>query len=265
MNKNFSKNLRSLCANHGSFAQICREIGINRQQFNRYVTGAGMPSAHNLRRIGTRFGLSDMDLMLDHEDFLARHTRVASPSKPKTDPTSKLVGLFQDQAKILRRFLGFYHVHFRTPAWPDQLVRSLIWLREQDGFVTTHAYERIINKDGSIRQCSRYSGLVTIRSNRIYLVEHVISGDSALSETVLFYPHRQQVNILKGRFLGVAARPRLSPYSSPVIWKRISSRVTAREALQATGVFSLKSDLIEPKIRNHIANSEIEGGPQSGM
>lgn len=213
-----------------------------------------MPSAHNLRRIGARFGLADADLMLEHEDFLARHIHVEPAEKPAPHPTSKLVGLFQDQAKILRRFLGFYHVHFRTPAWPDQLVRSLIWLKEQDGYVTTHSYERIVNKDGSIRQLSRYSGLVTIRSNRIYLIEHMINRDSALSETVLFYPHRQQVNILKGRFLGVAARPRLTPYSSPVVWKRIPERVTAREALDATGVFSVKSDLIEPKIRNHIMN-----------
>lgn len=260
MSENFSQNLRSLCANHGSLAQICREIGINRQQFNRYVTGAGMPSAHNLRRIAARFGLTDADLMMEHDQFVAQHIHDRRAATPANDPASKLIGLFQDQAKILRRFLGFYHVHFRTPAWPDQLIRSLIWLKEQDGFVTTHAYERIVNSDGSIRQVSRYSGLVTFRSNRIYLVEHVINGDNALSETVLFYPHRQQVNLLKGRVLGVAARPTLTPYSSPVVWKRIPEKITAREALDATGVFSSKSDQIEPKIRNHILSESLESG-----
>ena len=59
MSENFSNNLRSLCADYGSIAQVCRDIGLNRQQFNRYLNGSGMPSAHNLRRIVQHFDVSE--------------------------------------------------------------------------------------------------------------------------------------------------------------------------------------------------------------
>ena len=39
MTDHLSKNLRLLCAQHGSIARVCREIEINRQQFNRYLSG----------------------------------------------------------------------------------------------------------------------------------------------------------------------------------------------------------------------------------
>ncbi len=47
MSGNFSNNLRRLCAERVSIEQVCREIGFNRQQFNRYLNGGGMQSAQN--------------------------------------------------------------------------------------------------------------------------------------------------------------------------------------------------------------------------
>ncbi|MDG1430229.1 MAG: helix-turn-helix transcriptional regulator, partial [Paracoccaceae bacterium] len=69
MSEYFSKNLRFLCAESGSIAQVCRDIGINRQQFNRYLNGSGMPSAHNLRRIARYFNINEGDFVLDSETF----------------------------------------------------------------------------------------------------------------------------------------------------------------------------------------------------
>ncbi|WP_207768790.1 helix-turn-helix domain-containing protein [Pelagivirga sediminicola] len=62
MSDDVSKNLRSICTETGSIAQVCRKIGINRQQFNPYVNSAGLPSAHNLRRIARYLDLPEADL-----------------------------------------------------------------------------------------------------------------------------------------------------------------------------------------------------------
>ncbi|TJW59990.1 MAG: transcriptional regulator, partial [Mesorhizobium sp.] len=45
---NFSSNLKLACSTHRSVSDLCRTIGINRQQFNRYLNAGTLPSAHNL-------------------------------------------------------------------------------------------------------------------------------------------------------------------------------------------------------------------------
>ena len=254
MTKDFSKNLRALCAEYGSIAQTCRDIGINRQQFNRYLNGGGMPSAHNLRRIAKHFKIGEAELMLDEASFAPLHLHGnKSNQNSLTDPIS---GLFENQSSMLRRYLGFYHGHFITPTWSDKLMRTLIWLRELDGKVVSHTYERALSKNQGIVQKTRYSGIAAYRGNRIYLLETANSEDGFLSTSILFPAHRQQVNYLQGMTMGVATRPRMAPYSSSTMWKKLPERTTAREALDATGIYNIGDTRIDLVVRNHFDNTQ---------
>ena len=246
----FARNLRSICAEYGSIAQVCREIGINRQQFNRYLNGGGMPSAHNLRRIARHFDLPEAELFTDHDDFTRRH--ILNQKRTASGPVDLMIGPFRDQTQVLRRYLGFYHSHFQTPTWEGKILRSLIWLYEKDGYVMSRSVERVIAKDGSIRQKSRYEGMVSQRGNRVYVVEHEMVREGSVVETILTPSHRQQVKYLRGMTIGVAWRPHVSPYASRAIWRRIDSKVTLREALKACGAFATSSRHIDPMIRSYL-------------
>ncbi|MFD1157325.1 helix-turn-helix domain-containing protein [Roseovarius aestuarii] len=248
--ENFSVNLRSICAEHGSIAQVCREIGINRQQFNRYLNGGGMPSAHNLRRIARYFNLAEADLFADHGDFTRRH--ILNQKRTASGPADLMTGAFRDQAKVLRRYLGFYHAHFQTPSWDGMILRSLIWLYEKDGYVMTRSLERVRSEDGNINQNSRYEGMVAQRGNRIYAVEHEMVREGSIVETILTPSHRQQVKYLRGMTIGVAWSPHVSPYASRSIWKRVDERISARDALKTCGAFATRSHHIDPTIRNYL-------------
>ena len=254
MSSAFSDNLRSLCAEYKSIAEVCRKIGINRQQFNRYLNGSGMPSANNLRSIARHFGMPEAELFLDTKTFNQRH--IENLPRSNRTPIDVMTGVFQNQAKDLRRYLGFYHGHFCSPAWEKHIMRTLIWLREQDGYVVGHTFERATTPDGSVRQKTRYSGLVTYRGNRIYMIENAFSDDGFISESILFPAHRQQIKFLRGLTLGVATRPRLAPYTSRCIWKKISQRVSAREALEATGVFPVDSTKIDVTVRKFLFDQD---------
>jgi transcriptional regulator with XRE-family HTH domain len=64
-------NLRTLCERQGSVAAVCRKINVNRQQFNKYLSGTHVPSATNLRIIANYFGLSVPILFSDPDEFQA--------------------------------------------------------------------------------------------------------------------------------------------------------------------------------------------------
>ena len=250
--ENFSENLRSICADYGSIAQVCREIGINRQQFNRYLNSGGMPSAHNLRRIARHFDIPEADLFADHAEFTRRH--IQNQKRTASGPVDLMIGPFRDQTRVLRRYLGFYHSHSQTPTWEGKILRSLIWLYERDGYVMSRSVERVMAKDGSINQKSRYEGMVSQRGNRVYVVEHEMVRDGSIVETILTPSHRQQVKFLRGMTIGVAWRPHISPYASRAIWKRIEDKVSLREALKACGGFSYQSRNIDPSVRAYLGD-----------
>ncbi|GAA6196853.1 helix-turn-helix transcriptional regulator [Pseudophaeobacter arcticus] len=250
MQSYFAQNLRWLCAEAGPIAQTCRGIGINRQQFNRYLSGGGAPSAHNLRRISKYFALTEAELLAPHDEFCAaqgaRLDKAALAANPSLLPFNRL---FQNQARPLRRFLGVYHAYYCTPTWPGQILRSLIQLRAEDGLVVTHTYERATSGDGSIRQRSRYHGLASFQGNRLCMYETHRRAGGFLSETVLMPEHPQQTTYLQGLTLGVSARPDQQPFSTRTVWVRISERTSAREALALTGAYPSTSVRLDPKVR----------------
>lgn len=60
----FGANLRLLSANYPSIAGLCRELGINRTQYNRYLSGESFPRPDVLHRICTFFN-KDARILLE--------------------------------------------------------------------------------------------------------------------------------------------------------------------------------------------------------
>ncbi len=60
----FGANLRLLSSEYPSIAGLCRELGINRTQFNRYLSGESFPRPDVLHRICTFFG-KDARILLE--------------------------------------------------------------------------------------------------------------------------------------------------------------------------------------------------------
>lgn len=255
MTENFSRNLRSLCADFGSITQICRDIGINRQQFNRYLNGTSMPSAHNLRRIARHFDLNEEVLFKARQEFEAEQKGV--PYGQADDTAESFLAPFRGQQNNLRRYLGFYHTFFCTPSWEGRVFCSLVRLVEKDGFIVSRTYEKATSSDRVVRQISRYDGLVTMRGNRVFVTEHERSREGSVAQTILYSAHRQQLKYLRGMTSGVAWRPYPHPYAAKTIWKRLNERVSAREALRGCGVYSAQSLQLDLAVRKHLDLSPV--------
>ena len=67
--ENFSINLRIVCDQQISVAHICRKMEINRQQFNKYLSGQIYPSKYNLNTICQYFQLSEKEFNLKSNEF----------------------------------------------------------------------------------------------------------------------------------------------------------------------------------------------------
>lgn len=52
---NFCKTLKVLCETRGSINKVCLELGVNRQQFAKYLSGSTLPSIYAVQRMADYF------------------------------------------------------------------------------------------------------------------------------------------------------------------------------------------------------------------
>ena len=249
----FSLNLRLLCSRERSISAVCREIGLNRQQFSKYLSGAALPSAHNLRRVCAHFDIDERELFGPHEDFRARHGSGAGD--PRNLPWRALFQAFPGDRTALRRYLGLYHSHFISPSWPRTVMRALVLIYEHEEFVMSRSVERAVEPERGVRQRSKYEGLVSFRGERLFVVERETLSRDNIVETILFPARRHHLSYLRGMTFGVSWRPRRAPYASRAIWRRLPDGADLRAALMDCGVFAHDSRALHPVVRGFLGDS----------
>ncbi|MBP1883392.1 helix-turn-helix domain-containing protein [Sinorhizobium mexicanum] len=250
----FVTNLRFACATRRSISQICREIGINRQQFNRYINGEARPSPHNVARIVAFFGVSTQDFSLSPKLFEARMTR---PERHRLEAGQLLEG-FPGDAAALRRHLGYYQTYHLSLSWPGFIVCSCAHIYEEGGSIRVKSIERIRDVANEIQQFSKYVGLVTFWRNRIFIAERTVGHASMLAQTILMPFEVHQRVYLRGTTMGVSWRKENLPYASRMIWRHIGQDPDKRQMLSRCGLLPFGSRQLPSAVRRFLETPDAE-------
>lgn len=251
MHEHLATNLRYLCADHPSVAAVCRDIGINHQQFAKYLSGRSQPSPNNLRRIGRFFGVDEHILLGDPAELRRHTTRLAkTEADRRRDP---LIDVFPGDLQRLRPFLGSYQVFFRAPNDPTKVIVNVAFLDERNGTVYSRIVEALSEGKSSTRRWTRCDGKAAFRAGQVFVVDAERGPDAPLSLYILNKPHRDKSRLLFGTMSYLASLSGRAPTSSPVVWKKVESYRSVRELFVDSGSFDLHSPRVESKIRQHLS------------
>ncbi|MCZ4282137.1 helix-turn-helix transcriptional regulator [Kiloniella laminariae] len=261
----FSLNLRLACSQHPSISHICRRIGINRQQFNKYLSGSVQPSRHNMARISEYLGLNPSDLLIEHSKFSVllheRNQRSMGDSRLKLR-LGYLDEVYQNSTRRLQKYLGYYHTYFYSLAAPGMITKSLINLFEDDGRIYSKGIE-VIRESGerlSNAFLFKYLGSVAYLEETIYIREHETLVKGTISQTTLMPSHHSRVGLLSGLTLGVPSTRGRVPAAARIIFQKLDPQYNLKVALGECGRFNAHSDAVPDKveamIRNQINNQE---------
>lgn len=244
-----ARNLKLLCSFEKSISQICRAIGINRQQFSKYLSGASQPSAYNLNKICEHFAIRPADLFLPADEFADRMEYRAGRRRHDASPASNqpFRRAFPGDRKALARYLGYYVTHCHSFSWDGFVLRAITRVFERDGQVCSKTIERTHDPEEGALYLSKYDGQVSMLGNRIFVVEYQGLAEDAIVESVLYPSARSQVTMLRGVTFGLSSKQR-HPYVSRSVWKYIGSNIDIRTALNSTGLFAVNSGRIDPKV-----------------
>jgi transcriptional regulator with XRE-family HTH domain len=253
----FAANLRVVCDQHRSVAQVCRSLEMNRQQFNKYLSGQIYPSKHNLARICKFFKFSEDQMNIPSAEF---EQVVFESSDLEVDIASseieKLIETLPDSNDVLSRYEGYYYSHFHALGFPGYLVRSMVCIYRHKNRYYSRNSEHLWDKEknDSHRHRFKYKGVVLYLGDRIFIIEVEMLTKNAICQTILFPSYRNVVDTLSGITTGVGSVNSHMPKATRVEWEFLGKQVDVKETLRGCGLFSLDSELIDVEIRQRIDN-----------
>jgi transcriptional regulator with XRE-family HTH domain len=244
LRENLAVNLRRLCAERGSIAAVCREMGVNRQQFDRYLSMDALPNRATTARICEYFGVEEADLYRD-------------PDAGSDGDRPKLTRFRGQEGPIAARIFappqptippGFYQTFFSIPDISDQVICSLTAIRV-DGERTT--FRRLTGlAEGRGTTWSYYmgdhEGVVLERLNWFYFLGLNRRGPrEPTTMAVQWGPFSEPM--LVGHAMIVTPS---GPSVTTVAMRGVPKGVSLRKALREAHVYSTSDPLVGPLVES---------------
>lgn len=259
-NSDFQRNLKLLCGRYRSISDICRRLKMNRQQFNKYLSGQSMPSLHSLRLLAEFFGVDETEFMMPHEEFVQT---VFSSSGSDTTPLVvrrefriRRAALRQSQEK-LSPYVGYYNLYFRSPSWPGSVVRAAFVITQDAEATYAKNVERLarIGKRRRKPQVQKFEALVHYEGDRIFVLDRHVKRELGLSLTVIYPSKRSRLDYLYGLMLSSTSGGGNFPYATRIVLEFLGKDVDLKQLLEGCGVYPEGSDAIDEDIRQSTINT----------
>lgn len=253
----FAENLRAACARHKSISEVCRDLGINRQQFNKYLSGASFPSAYNLARICGYLGRDTASMLSEEVEAapLADGLALPAPSLLFGPILRQMHDANPDAARRLERHAGYYHSYYFSPAYPGRILKAVSHIYGRDGMFFDKTLERVVHGEGRAARAlvHRYTGAV-IHTDRIYVLHQTMVLHHTLS-MVAFYPsYSATPRLLSGVFVSVSSGPGRQPFASRVVYEYHGRRPDLRRMVAACGLYPVGSPAISEDVARRLDN-----------
>ncbi len=259
-----AENLKLLTSYYKSVAEVCRRLGINRQQFNKYLNGNSMPSRHTLQRICDFFGVEDYELLLPPDEFRElvalkprREAGNVVSNPPYVDHVEQLFGASRGDAE---RYCGYYFAYRYSFSDNNVLQKSIVRIWREGEQILSKRMERFQDGDGGEAgpYLCKYLGYLLLLRDRLYVMEYDTLRHQEVSQTILYPGYRNRVTWLSGLNMGVSTRDDRRIGSGRVLYQYLGRSIDLRRAVNQLGKFQTDSNEIPRVVRDTICEGVSE-------
>lgn len=261
MDDDFPRNLALLCSYHASIADACRRLRINRQQFNKYLSGRSRPSRRNMRKMCDFFGVTETEMLMEPTQLeqIVALRRKPDPLPQMRRPLMSVEALYR-RSQSLEKYVGFYYRYFYSFGNKGLITKSLAAIQRQDDQYYWKNIEIRRDPDtGKTIGFSKYSGAVLYLADRIHIVEYESLDFTSITQMTLYPSHQHRLFRLMGIQTGGPTRRGRKPGASKVALDYLGKDVDLRKALTGAGLFPPDSKALPADIAGLVANSVPAG------
>ncbi len=253
----FAANLRLLTGYRPSIASVCRDLGVSRQQYTKYLAGKNMPSVRNLQKISDYFGVEESEILLPVGEF----RKLIALNPPQIENLNPMQAFIASSARIdantrseLRKLLGYYYSHFRVAETPNLITRSLVCIYEAEGAILTKNIERYPDDTDGAASIHKFDGVATYNAGRLFIYEREIGTGTRIWQTVVYTNNLKFSTYLSGLTMGIATETVRDIACYRVVYEFLGLNVNSRRALRGCKTFDYDSPEISKYIRDRVVN-----------
>lgn len=254
-----SKNLRFAASSFSSVAEICRRSGINRQQFNKYLSGQHRPSHRVLVKLSRFFSIEERDLFMKEDEFERFYEGVESDitwDLRSSNEFIKFGALARMSASLLSPYYGVYYRYHNSSIYKGKVLRSVLCIFEKNGLAQHVCIERFPATDGKRKSqyLFRYHGLCVFLGDRMFLVDSERIQKNEMTFSILTPSHRNTIRLLYGLISGVAATSFRQPFATRMALDFQARGMITKKHLKNATVLDPGDNSIPPELRVYLAN-----------
>jgi transcriptional regulator with XRE-family HTH domain len=242
-------NLRLLCGYRPSISMVARELGINRSQLNRYLSGASTPRLPLMHKICDYFGVEDYELHLPKSDFAAI-VKLKGLAFDSVAHTLRMhfdrIAAHNDQ-RIVQLTGMFFEYHWSMAA-PGKIIRALNSFALEGEHLFYRRLERMGDPTGPVRRHFRYQGFAVMTGDRVFMSDYETGAGIEITQTILYPDYSLRWMALHGVKCSVSGNHNHVPCAVRVFLERVPSQSNLIANLRSVGLF----DPDDPRLPSHI-------------
>ena len=259
--EDFSANLRLVCDRRGSISQICRKIQINRQQFNKYLSGRHQPSAANVRIIAEHFGLGPDVLFSPHEEFraLIDGNFFDTFARLRTEPQMLrfLTTVMSTPESLEQSLVGVYDRYQYSSIYPRRILRASFCIYRGKDFLQHTYVEHFQSHDAPSKTAYvfKYHGFVFPIEGRIFTVDFETVQNNEMTFGIFSAVKRNTKRFMFGITSGIAATMYRQPFSTRLALHYRRPGLLERNDLKQSTTLDMNDSAIPREVREFLGDA----------
>jgi hypothetical protein len=258
--ENFGANLRFLCERHGTVSNICRKIKINRQQFNKYLSGLHLPSVQNQRLIANFFGFGRSVLFTDPEEFQTlmegNYFYAMDTLRNSKRMTPFLNALLVDQDSSADAYMGVYDRYQYSSIYKGKVLRSAYCIYRNQEFLQHYYIERFPNleNENKIDYVFKYHGFTIPLGGRLFSLDFEAVQRNEMTFGIYAPVQRSSKSFLMGITSGIAENMLRPPYSTKVAMHFRGPGLLKREQIERVTTLEKGDRSIPTEVQQYLSS-----------
>lgn len=258
-------NLKLACSYFDSTSELCRKLGINRQQFMKYLSGRAHPSRNNMRRICDFLGFDEHELLMPHDQFREIIRLRPVGSLHDLELPARLLGMVSGLRRSetkLRILTGYYYQYYFSFSTRGQILRTLVHVYDWRGYTFYKRVERL--RSGAVAgppDIYKYDGIVTLVGDRIHMIDQETISRTELSHSILYPTYRNRSTLLTGLIVGVSGKGMHQPSASRVLLEFVGRTVSRRRAMEGCRMVPTGSPEVPEVVQEYLLSAPADAGP----
>lgn len=254
----FAANLRFLCEQHGSISEVCRKIKINRQQFNKYLSGAHIPSDANIRIIANFFGLSTTMLFSNTDELRTLVEGNFFHAMMTAKNMKKMAGFLSDMVVGTTTYeselVGVYDRYQFSSIYRGQILKSVFCMYRNNEFMQHYYVERFPSYEahGKTEYVFKYYGLCFALEDRLFTIDFETIQRNEMTFGVYATVKRNRKKFMFGIGSGIAATQFRQPYATRVVLHYRGPGLIMRDHLDSGTVLDRNSPEIPKEVLQYL-------------